>query len=124
MKLISPMFFGEIGDACVIRREGFVIKKILKLVIKATTTPENDIVNLPGVCCVVSKNGKEALIQIGLSERDFHLVESFKDLYFIDVDAKGKGIEIYHGTKIKIDNKKCDVLMSLININQSKIKEL
>ena len=126
--LLVPMFFGEIADGCDIKRNGFLINKISKLVITARNNPENDVVMLPGVCCMTTEKGKNALIEIGLSKSNFHEVEIMSNksgvLYFIDVDAKGKGIEIYHGTKIRIDTDKYDILKKSININRSKIKEM
>ncbi|GEM_PF-7020430 len=128
MKLITPKFFGEIADGCEIKRDGFLIRHIKKLIINIKGVPENDIVTLPGVCCMATEEGKNALINVGLSAKYFHLVEISPNkqdkLYFIDVDAKGSGIEIYRGTNIKVEDEKYETLKSLINIKQSKVKQV
>lgn len=126
MKIIQPSFYGELGRDSIFVYNGFIIKKIIKLVIISSRFPDNDITSVPGICCLVTEKGKEALISLGLSPEYFHLAVMQKEigekLFFIDIDAHCEGIEIFRGTKLKIEEEKYNTLRSLVNINKANVK--
>lgn len=122
---IKPGNYGTLGKQSTFERQGFIIRKIQSLEVVATGKVSDDLMILPGVCCLATERGKSFLCQNGAESGFFHktkitgiLVES--NIYYIDIGVKTNKFEIYRGTTIIVDDSLKESIKKELKVSKCK----